>query len=264
MRNERRRMLVISFIGLFLIPGAIGALRTARPLEAQPESTTPIVQDYLDPARTILYIGNIDDRGSPFAVVMYEPHHPEDLRYYARISRQRGEMLLQAGVQELYVWVTFRHPLDPSVFAEWVKQNRFCVRQYNLRLMGRTGDRITGSAFSLGKAGCASPEDLLGAHPFAHGMRHVQERENGQAKLLGIYDVKGTIQAEAYRRILQDPRVFLVDVTGSLVYRHPSFQAQVRMSWEDFASRFQINGPSFFWHMEDFGLEPFATDPTER
>lgn len=214
-----------------------------------------IVEDYLDLEKTILYIGNVDDSGAPFGVVMYDASSPEALRHYAEASRARGQELIESGVKELYVVVTFRYPLDLSVFEDIVKQSELEVKRYMIRVLGQKGDRIGISGGPLD--GVLLPSFLL-----QRAMESIQEHENGQAELQGVFEVTGVISAEGYRKLIQDPRVYMVDVTGSLVYHHPAFQSRVRMDWKEFIATFQIDsGPGApFGYMEDFGLEKFAAD----
>jgi len=79
------------------------------------------VQGFLDTDKqTIQYTSNLND-GMPYiAIAMRDPKTPDDLRYYAQISRTRGEALLQAHVNSLYVWVTFRHTLSIQEFKDFV------------------------------------------------------------------------------------------------------------------------------------------------
>ena len=219
------------------------------------EARSVIVQDYLDSEKTILYIGNVDDSGAPFAVVMYDASSPEALRHYAEASRVRGQELIDSGVTELYVWVTFRYPLDLSVFEDIVKQSGLDVKRYTIRALGQKGDRIGISGGPLD--GVLFPPPLLD-----RALESIQEHENGQAELKGVFEVTGVISAEGYQKLIQDPRVFLVDVTGSLVYHHPAYKNRVRMDWKEFIASFQIgSGPGApFWYMEDFGLEKFVAD----
>lgn len=217
------------------------------------EARSVIVQDYLDAEKTILYIGNVDDSGAPFAVVMYDASSPEAIRHYAAASRARGQELIDSGVTELYVWVTFRYPLDLSVFEDMVKQSGLDVKGYQLRALGQKGDRVTING---------GPERgvLVPLEQLDRAMKGIQAHENNQAELKGVFAVSGVVSVEGYKKLVQDPHVFLVDVTGSLVYHHPAFKNRVRMGWKEFVDMFQFVSGSPFWYMENFGLEKFAAD----
>lgn len=235
----------------FVVPIVVWWLSRTPPSEAR----SVIVRDYLDAEQTLLYIGNVDDSGAPFGVVMYDPSRPETLCHYAEASRIRGEALIASGATELYVWITFRRPLDIRTFEALVQQSGLDVRRYFIRVRGRNGDRVTISGSPDG--GILIPPEHLN-----RAMEGIQAHENHQAELQGIFEVSGVIRAEGYRKLVQDPRVFLVDVTGSLIYRNPAFQNKTRMDWKTFTTQFQIEGGpgSPFWYMEDFGLEQFTSD----
>ncbi len=245
-------VLVISLSAITLVvPIVVWGLGRTPPSEAR----SVIVRDYLDAEQTILYIGNVDDSGAPFGVVMYDPSRLETLCHYAEASRIRGEALIASGATELYVWITFRRPLDIRAFEALVQQSGLDVRRYFIRVRGRSGDRVTISGSPDG--GILIPPEHLN-----RAMEGIQAHENHQAELQGIFEVSGVIRAEGYRKLIQDPRVFLVDVTGSLIYRNPAFQNKTRMDWKTFTAQFQIEGGpgSPFWYMEDFGLERFTSD----
>lgn len=195
----------------------------------------------------------MDDSGAPFAVVMYDASSPEALRHYAEASRVRGQELIDSGVTELYVWVTFRYPLDVSTFEDWVKQGGLDAKRYYLRALGQKGDRVTISGGS--ERGVLVPLEQLD-----RAMKGIQAHENNQAELKGVFEVSGVVGVEGYKKLVQDSHVFLVDVTGSLVYHHPAYKNRVRMSWQEFVDRFQFGSGSPFWYMENFGLEKFTAD----
>lgn len=230
---------------------AVGLLSRVFPSEAR----SVIVRDYLDVEKTILYIGNVDNSGAPFGVVMYDASSPEALHHYVEASRARGRELIDSGVRELYVWVTFRHPLDLSTFEDWVRQSGLDVKRYSLRALGQKGDRI-------GISGGPERGTLIPPHQLDQAVCDIQVHENGKAELKGVFEVSGVVSAEGYQKLVQDPHVFLVDVTGSLIYLDRTFKNETHMDWEEFVARFQIEGgPGYpFWYMEELGLERFAPD----
>ncbi len=240
-------------LAISLLAAPMMVWRLGRTLSSEARSV--IVRDYLDAEQTILYIGNVDDSGAPFGVVMYDPSRPEALRHYAEASRMRGQELIASGVTELYVWITFRRPLDLRTFEALVQQSGLDVKRYFIRVRGRNGARVTISGAPEGGM-------LIPPEPLNRAMEGIQAHENHQAELQGIFEVSGVVRAEGYRKLVQDPRVFLVDVTGSLIYLNPAFQNKTRMDWKAFTAWFQIQGGPGgpFWYMEDFGLEKFATD----
>lgn len=208
-----------------------------------------LVQDYLDQEKTIQYIGNVDDTGSPFGVVMYDASRPEDLLHYVEASQARGQELVASGVKELYIWITFRQPVNVSAFEVWAKQTGFDVKRFYLRALGQNDERI-------GISGAPGEGAIVPFGELDSAMNSVQTHENNRAQLKGIFEAVGVISAQGYQELVRDPRVFLVDVTGTLIYLHPNFQRQTHMTWKEFASRFQIDGGPGgpYWYVEDYGL----------
>ncbi len=214
-----------------------------------------LVQDYLDSERTIQYIGNVDDTGFPIVVVMYDGSSVESLRHYANASQLQGEASLQAGVSDFYVVLTFRRALNENEFRAFIRDTGFAAHSYMIRATNSKGQRITMSG---------GPEngDVLPANELASAMAQIGARENNQAVgFSGVFEAQGTASAEVYRKLVADPRVFVADVTGTLVYHNPNYQKAVRFTWQDFVTKLEMSsGSGPFWYMEDLGLANFAAD----
>jgi len=214
-----------------------------------------LVQAYLDTDQTIAYVGNVDDTGSPLMAISYDTSSISSLRHYAVESQARGDALLKAGVSDFYVWVTFRRTLSADEFRALVKETGLSVQRYTMRAIGADGSRIT-----IG--GGPVDGEVLPTQELDEALTQVQAREGDQALTFsGIFEVLGTVNATGYKQLRSAPDVFMVDVTGTLVYRNANFQRSTRFSWKDFVAKFQISGNSPFWYMEDFGLDNFASDP---
>ncbi|MBI3242855.1 MAG: hypothetical protein HYZ49_11230 [Chloroflexi bacterium] len=241
----KRRHIVLFVSLLFVV--ALGSVAYWRPGAATAQGV--LVQDYLDQEKTIQYIGNVDDTGSPFGVVMYDSSRPESLVHYMEASRFQGQKLISSGAKELYVWVTFRRPMNIDAFEALMKQNGLAVKRYTLRVIGQKGDRI-------GISGGPEQDHLVPADQIDSAMNAIQGHESNQAQLQGVFEVVGVVSAEGYQALIEDPRVFLVDVTGTLIYRDQNFQRKTNMGWKEFVDHFQIDGGPGgpFWYVEDFGL----------
>ncbi len=208
-----------------------------------------IVQNYLDAEKTIEYIGNVDDSGAPYGVVMYDAGSPEGLQHYADASQAQGQALVDSGVEELYVWITFRRPVEINAFAPLAEHFNLQVKRYAMRAIGQNGDRI-------GIMGAPEGSVMVPASQLDRAVKGVQQHENNQAQLQGVFEVIGVIGANDYQRLLRDPRIFMIDVTGTLIYHDPNFQDQTHLNWDEFVARFQIDGSHGgpYWYVEDFGL----------
>ena len=221
------------------------SLQPARPTEAG----FVLVEDYLDAGKAIQYIGNVDDTGSPFGMVMYDASSPQSLQAYASASQSKGQSLVASGVGQLYVWITFRQPLEINSFESLARRDNLQVKRYSLRAMGQKGTRITISG---------GPDDgsIVPSARLDSAMNDIQVHESKQAQLKGVYEAVGVISATDYQELLRDPRVFMIDVTGTLIYNDPGFQNKTHMSWDEFTAKFQIDGGPGgpYWYVEDYGL----------
>lgn len=237
-----------------LPPGAVAAPEPRSTVIPADELTAVHFQAYLDPAKPAwVYFAGVSGQGQlPNVVLAYAGEATaQDLNEYATISKVQGEALATAGVPSLYIWVTFRHPLAPAEFEAFVKDYGLDVRHYTLRAYGEKGDRITINGGPM--------DGQLFPDIFDHAMQSIQQRENGQARLSGVFDVKGTVAASNYSKLTADPRVFIADVTASVAFREMNARGMLNnLTWDEFVSQVQVGatlGP--FWQMEDIGLDKF-------
>lgn len=167
---------------------------------------------------------------------MYDSSSVDGLLEYARASNSQGEALLQAGVSDFYVWVTFRRALNEKEFQSLVKDTGLTVLEYTMRAIGKNGSRVT-----IG--GAPSNSELLPASDLAQAVAEVKARENSEnVSVNGVFEAIGTIDVAGYKQLVGDPRIFIVDVTGTLVYNSNKFQATADMGWADYAAKLQIGG----------------------
>lgn len=237
-----------------LQPRAIAAPESRSTVIPADELTSVNMQSYLDPTKPAwLYSASAGGQGqSPYVVSAHAGKATaQDLNEYAAINKAQGETLTAAGVASLYVWVTFRHPLAPAEFEVFVKDYSLDVRHYTLRAYGEKGDRITINGGPV--------DGKLFPDIYDHAMQSIQQRENGQARLSGVFDVKGQVAASNYSKLTADPRVFIADVTASLAFREMNARGMLNnLTWDEYVSQVQVGatlGP--FWQMEDIGLDKF-------
>lgn len=88
--KNKRVVLMIFLLSMIVGGGAFLWLTHA----TNSEAGFVLAQNYLDQENTIQYIGNVDDTGAPFGMVMYDASNPESLRHYAEVSRLQGQKLI--------------------------------------------------------------------------------------------------------------------------------------------------------------------------
>jgi len=117
---------------------------------------------------------------------------------------------------------------------------------------GEKGDRITVEG--------GQQDGVIFPAMYDRIIESVQAHENGNAQIGGVFQVQALIEPNAYQKLLEDARVFMVDVTATLAYHELVSRKLTTMSWTEYTNRVQLgitNEP--FWHMEKLGLVKFAS-----
>ncbi|HUN22655.1 MAG TPA: hypothetical protein PK299_05920 [Anaerolineales bacterium] len=250
LRNNQHSKIAIGIMLTILVASIYAILSIPK----QTNANWVMVQDHLDNEKKIAYYGNMD-MGYPYGILEYNHHSLQGIDEYKKYSELKGKELVSKEVKELYVWVTFRQALMPADFSQWVAKYQMQDIGYTIRVYGKDGARIT-------MGGGPSEVELVPVDELETAMSQLQEKESNLAKLGGIFEVKGVVTAENYLALLADPRVYLVDVTGTLIYYHPDFQAQSDLTWEQFTQEFQMmrTDGSLYWFLEDFGIAKMGAD----
>lgn len=191
------------------------------------------------------YVVAEDDMGSPLVTVFYPENSLTGLKEYAAQSRAQGEILLSAGVEPLYVEVTFDSPLSAGELAELVAQTEMQVAEYNMRAIDARGDRV-------GMQGSPRGDELVPAWPLEQMLRGVAENSGGEAQFKGFISVQGMVDRRGYEKLLSHQKVFLVDVTVNLAYQVLKERGRTVSPLD-----IQLLMVPPYWYMENLGLENF-------
>jgi len=258
-------------------------------LAFQRQPTNLEVKGYLDSAQRIYYVGGVwegtDDTFFVERAWHKSPTTRDEIDYYVQASREVGQKLLEQGENDFYVGVTFRRYLSPEEFETFASNVGAKVTHFTLRasfpnldpktrvtIWGRpSGDRII-NPDSLGRqmdelrfqakekkadqvaaARSGDPDvewiDVLETEEF----KAITVADN-DAVLNGVISFEALTDAKGYQQLLQDPRVFHVDVTANLVFDQLK---QKGITWQEFVKTLNLGDFDPFWSMETLGLRKF-------
>jgi hypothetical protein len=149
--------------------------------------------------------------------------------------------LVAKGLNSIDGTIVFRGPLIQPAFEEFVRKHGLMVSDYTLRLLDKSGQRITA---------VGSPADnTLVPSAFLHLLiADIEKRVSGS--LLGWVEVRATMPAEAYDRIAHDDSVYVVDVSRSVV--RTAFQNDPRARMLPV----EVLEHQLYWKLEDLHLVP--------
>jgi len=191
------------------------------------------------------YIVGQDDVGSYFVTVFFDDSSVAGLKAYAMESRRQTDILLQQGIDTLYVEATFNSPLSLDEFAELVVQSGMEVDYYNMRAIDAQGDRV-------GMQGGPSEDELVQAWLLDEMLRGIERNSGGKAEFKGFISVAGMVNRQGYQKLVAHPKVFLVDVSVNLARQ----VLQTRGRPVNLREIQLVVGP-VYWGMENLGLQSF-------
>lgn len=253
---------------------------------------TPIrVEGYLDAGHRLYYAGGIvpDSDKTFFVEPTWHGNNTSlsDIEYYVQASHAVGQQLLEQGVNQFYVGVTFRRYLSPSEFEAFATQTGVEVKNYMLRA---TFPRIDPDS-RVGMYGAPSggriinPESLQRAleshrsrartkladkiaaarsgNPHADAADVLDPAEvaalqvvDSDAVINGVFTFEAVTDAQGYWKLLNDPRVYHIDVTATLVYQQIKDRG---ITWDQFVREPNLGDYDPFYVMESIGLAQFES-----
>lgn len=249
------------------------------------------VEGFLDPEQTISYGGGTiaETQGHYYAIPRWHDNQisRDEIDAYVNASRQAGDALIRQGVKKFYVGVTFRQYLSPEEFERLVKETGVIAKNYMLRATFPTidptekvtffgkaaeGTVIHPKALEQAKSGLPHHARELKADQLAATRTNSpQEDEDWQdvlsdeefqaieisdadAVLNGVFTFEAETDAEGYQKLHENPLVYHVDVTATLVFQKLKAYG---VKWADFAEDVDLSDYDTFWDMESIGLDKF-------
>lgn len=218
---------------------------------AKPDGPTYFL-DETDGATNVRY-GVAYSDGQLNGGVNYEFRTAEGVRKYQDFNRRTVERLLASSQGQLYALVVFNRPLPQSEFEQLVKSYSLIPYAYSLRAVAPNGMRTT-------IYGGPANGSLVPADTMSMIARDVQARDG--TNISGWIDVSTQVGRPDLAKLINDPRVFTVDATETLLRGSITptklQNAGANANIVDAAARgeihIQISRVSLFWSLEDLGL----------
>jgi hypothetical protein len=175
----------------------------------------------------------------------------QDLLHFVKVNQTLLQELIASGKTEIPVAVTFNHPLRSDEFEDIISRAGMAVVLYQFRALQDDGTRWT-----IGGA----PEDgqLLAQDSLDAMMENIHSGGERKVKLLGVFYAEGVVTADAAVKLLDDERVFAVDVTGAVAPERMRIRAEEEFGYdfEKKQPKIVIQPAGLYWAMEDMGLVP--------
>lgn len=175
-----------------------------------------------------------DDTGTYVAASLHhDTSSVTSLQAFAAANRVLASQLATTS-GEVEIMITFRSYVSPEQYRTWVAQRGLIVETTGLRILSASGYRT-------GLAVTARPNDVLPESDFVWPNDPTTE---------GVIEARGTISTNRLLDLVNDPLVFIPDVTQTIVRRDI-----VGIVPDPNAISMSLNGS--FWQMEDLGLQNF-------
>jgi hypothetical protein len=160
-------------------------------------------------------------------------------RYRARVLEIANELKTD-GVNQAPMVVTFRRPVSPTEFRNFVRAYSLEVTAFEARGISEQGDKVT-----IG--GAPSGDDVFPQHMFDA----VAAWSNNSTKLVGVTSFEGAVSLDQYDDLSNDPLCFLADVLPAKILS----DIKPLVAQRGLADRpVDVNLNDLFWAMED--LQP--------
>lgn len=180
--------------------------------------------------------------GELSASVQYDNLSVAGLRTHAATNQALIRQIVQTGGRA-DVQVTFRSPVTADDFRSWAAATGLRVNGVSLRTVDQRGQRST--LFINPQDGDPLPQ------AFIDGQLAEASRKVGPLTVQGVIMMHGQLEATRLPAIATDTRVFLADVTPTIVRR------ELAAAGIAGTEQMSINLPVTFWQLENLGLEQF-------
>jgi hypothetical protein len=177
--------------------------------------------------------------GRILADVTYALETVAQVEDFARTQRQLASELVSTNVSSLDATIVFHHPLTQSAFEQFVVTHNLTVSSYTLRFVDNQGQRIT-------IVGSPADNVLVPQDSLNFALADIQQRSPGA--LLGWVEVRATIPARAYESIVSNDKVYLIDVSRSVV--RAAFNGDPKA--HDLP--IDVLAPQIYWKLENLRL----------
>lgn len=248
MRALKNFGLVGILIGLTIITVNMIQPRSA---QARPDAPVVFLQEG-DPVRDVQYAVGFAD-GSVNGSVVYDNTRVEGILNYVEFNQQTVSALLAAKQRQFYALVVFSRPLSRAEFENFA--SAYALRPTGYSLRARAPDGMRSTIFGGPVEGQLIPDELLKL------ATQDMEARDGTA-LTGWIDVSTVVDAKNLAQLVQDPLVYTVDVTETLLRNNITSAALSAAGADDTTLKafhtgtlqVQMSRAPLFWFLEDLGL----------
>lgn len=182
------------------------------------------------------------------AVILYDDKSLAGIEVYKEANKTLVKQLAGESKQ-VDVSVTFRNFVEPDKFRSWITSLGIKVTDADVRAIDSVGNQI---------ALFVSPQPGDGPLPQESLDRAVRPHERSGAgasgTIVGVYYVRGKVDAAKLQAIADDPLVYLADVTPNIVRKELT-----AAGWEDVdKAGIRVQPPHSFFKMEEIGIWKFS------
>lgn len=162
----------------------------------------------------------------------------EDLRnYHASVLKLASELKAK-GKHQAPMVLTFKRPVSPAEFRDFVKKHNLTVETFETRAIDDRGDKITIGGEPEGTE--IFPQETFNI---------VASWSKNSAKLSGVTSFDGVVSMERYDELSSDPLCFLADVLPAKILD----DVKPLVAQKGLGNRpVDVNVNDLFWVMEEF------------
>jgi hypothetical protein len=161
----------------------------------------------------------------------------EDLRSYRAKVHEIATQLKANGIRQALMVLTFKKPVSPTEFRDFVKKYNLSVKAFEARAVNNQGEKVT-----IG--GVPAGEEVFPQDTFAF----VAAWSNNDTKLVGITSFEGIVNLDEYERLSNNPLCFLADVLPTQILAEVKQLIAERGMETDMPVDVNLN--DVFWVME--------------
>jgi len=166
----------------------------------------------------------------------------EDLQDYRAEVQKVGQKLKDDGVKEARMVLTFRRPVSPTEFRDFVRRYDLSVKAFETRAINDRGEKVTVGGVPEGEQ--VFPQgafDLVAAWG------------SNDTKLVGVTSFEGIVNLDEYEQLTNDPLCFLADVLPTQIVTEVKQSISEKEPGLDMPVDVNLN--DVFWVMEAFRLQ---------
>lgn len=248
MRRSERRILRRPVVGL-LVAALVVALAAVSVIGArgmQASAANAVVKQGAFPGWS--YKAVREEDGFVLSKVTYDSNSVAGVKAYAGANADLAQRLIGQGQPALDVEITFRRLLSAEKLRDVVGHSGLPLARiagYHMRAVGADGQWLT-------MGGGPANGELIGQREVIDKQMANVRRHTPDAQFQGVAYIEATLTPAEYQRLAADGRVFMIDVTKTLIRAEVGKVVPLKRPHD---IGFDVATP--FWVMQQLGLENF-------